>query len=162
MPGSYRVMRAARTHSQTHAHTRTRQNTHTHARTHERTNARTRTRTRTSTHTHTHTHTHKHKHKHKHAQTQTRRDTHVAKRHRGDSNPCGQSPMDFGSISLTARTQCRYASSHVIRETKKKNLSIALPGRLELPTLRLTASRSNQLSYGSMAIRFFCNAICKF
>ena len=30
------------------------------------------------------------------------------KRHRGDSNPCGQSPMDFESISLTARTQCRY------------------------------------------------------
>ena len=28
---------------------------------------------------------------------------------------------------------------------------IALPGRLELPTLRLTASRSNQLSYGSHA-----------
>ena len=28
------------------------------------------------------------------------------KRHRGDSNPCGQSPMDFESISLTARTQC--------------------------------------------------------
>ena len=27
----------------------------------------------------------------------------------------------------------------------------ALPGRLELPTLRLTASRSNQLSYGSLA-----------
>ena len=25
-----------------------------------------------------------------------------------------------------------------------------LPGRLELPTLRLTASRSNQLSYGSL------------
>ena len=31
----------------------------------------------------------------------------VGKRHRGDSNPCGQSPMDFESISLTARTQCR-------------------------------------------------------
>jgi hypothetical protein len=28
------------------------------------------------------------------------------KRHRGDLNPCGQSPMDFESISLTARTQC--------------------------------------------------------
>jgi hypothetical protein len=28
------------------------------------------------------------------------------KRHRGDSNPCGQSLMDFESISLTARTQC--------------------------------------------------------
>ena len=27
-------------------------------------------------------------------------------RHRGDSNPCGQSPMGFESISLTARTQC--------------------------------------------------------
>jgi hypothetical protein len=28
------------------------------------------------------------------------------KRHQGDSNPCGQSPMDFESISLTTRTQC--------------------------------------------------------
>lgn len=28
---------------------------------------------------------------------------------------------------------------------------ITLPGRLELPTLRLTASRSSQLSYGSLA-----------
>ena len=27
-----------------------------------------------------------------------------ASRQRGDSNPCGQSPMDFESISLTART----------------------------------------------------------
>jgi hypothetical protein len=31
---------------------------------------------------------------------------HQRNRHRGDSNPCGQSPMDFESISLTARTQC--------------------------------------------------------
>ena len=29
------------------------------------------------------------------------------------------------------------------------HLTKTLPGRLELPTLRLTASRSNQLSYGS-------------
>ena len=29
-----------------------------------------------------------------------------------------------------------------------------LPGRLELPTLRLTASRSNQLSYGSPEGRY--------
>ena len=28
------------------------------------------------------------------------------KRQRGDSNPCGQSPMDFKSISLAARTHC--------------------------------------------------------
>ena len=32
------------------------------------------------------------------------------KRHRGDPDPCGQSPMDFESISLTARTQCRCSS----------------------------------------------------
>ena len=31
------------------------------------------------------------------------------KRHRGDSNPCGQSPMDFESISLATRTQCLVA-----------------------------------------------------
>ena len=29
-----------------------------------------------------------------------------AMRHRRDSNPCGQSPMDFESISLATRTQC--------------------------------------------------------
>ena len=34
------------------------------------------------------------------------------------------------------------------RTTAHKQLK-TLPGRLELPTLRLTASRSNQLSYGS-------------
>ena len=27
-------------------------------------------------------------------------------RHQGDSSPCGQSPMDFESISLATRTQC--------------------------------------------------------
>ena len=30
----------------------------------------------------------------------------LQKRQRGDSNPCGQSPMDFESISLAARTHC--------------------------------------------------------
>ena len=30
----------------------------------------------------------------------------LCNRHRRDSNPCGQSPMDFESISLAARTQC--------------------------------------------------------
>ena len=34
-------------------------------------------------------------------------------RHRGDSNPCGQSPMDFESISLTARTQCLGEGSQI-------------------------------------------------
>ena len=36
-----------------------------------------------------------------------------------------------------------------------------LPGRLELPTLRLTASRSNQLSYGSARASFEINGINK-
>jgi hypothetical protein len=31
---------------------------------------------------------------------------HQSNRHRGDSSPCGQSPINFESISLTARTQC--------------------------------------------------------
>ena len=30
----------------------------------------------------------------------------LEKRQRGDSNPCGQSPMDFESIPLAARAQC--------------------------------------------------------
>ena len=34
------------------------------------------------------------------------------KRHRGDSNPRGQGPMDFESISLTARTQCQIHLRH--------------------------------------------------
>ena len=33
--------------------------------------------------------------------------------HRGDSNPCGQSPMNFESISVTARTQCLGKGSQV-------------------------------------------------
>ena len=41
------------------------------------------------------------------------RDCHPnAKRHLGDSNPCGQSPMDFESISLAARTKCLAQLEH--------------------------------------------------
>ena len=39
-------------------------------------------------------------------------------------------------------TMSEKASGWLVKETKVK----PLPGRLELPTLRLTASRSNQLS----------------
>ena len=41
---------------------------------------------------------------------------------------------------ILARTHCGLAQMAMEK---------ALPGRLELPTLRLTASRSSQLSYGS-------------
>ena len=45
----------------------------------------------------------------------------VDNRHRGDSNPCGQSPMDFESISLTARTLFRgSAASRALVEAGRR------------------------------------------
>ena len=41
----------------------------------------------------------------------------------------------------------------LVRRVHRRSKAISLPGRLELPTLRLTASRSNQLSYGSLCRR---------
>ena len=41
----------------------------------------------------------------------------------------------------------------LVRRVHRRCKTISLPGRLELPTLRLTASRSNQLSYGSLCRR---------
>ena len=54
-----------------------------------------------------------------------------------------------------ARCCARLAKAHLLPDTNtfwrcpRWFAGNALPGRLELPTLRLTASRSNQLSYGS-------------
>ena len=44
-------------------------------------------------------------------------------RHRGDSNPCGQSPMDFESISLAARTHCHLLKTSWPALTFQKALS---------------------------------------
>ena len=41
----------------------------------------------------------------------------------------------------------------LVRRVHRRSKTISLPGRLELPTLRLTASRSNELSYGSLCRR---------
>ena len=41
----------------------------------------------------------------------------------------------------------------LVRRVHRRSKTISLPGRLELPTLRLIASRSNQLSYGSLCRR---------
>ena len=41
----------------------------------------------------------------------------------------------------------------LVRRVHRRSKTISLPGRLELPTLRLTASCSNQLSYGSLCRR---------
>ena len=41
----------------------------------------------------------------------------------------------------------------LVRRVHRRSKTISLPGRLELPTLRLTASRSNQPSHGSLCRR---------
>jgi hypothetical protein len=46
------------------------------------------------------------------------------KRHRGHSNPCGQSPMDFESISLTARTQCHVMQPYAMCKFSSAILSM--------------------------------------
>ena len=86
------------------------------------------------------------------------------KRHRGDSNPCGQRTMDFESISLAARAQChgnsrggctRNDSKRIPRTTAQQEYCAAtklVPRGLEPRTLRLLAVRSNQLSYETRCI----------
>ena len=51
----------------------------------------------------------------------------------------------------TPRSHATFADNHELRTLRSCFCTgtNTLPGRLELPTLRLTASRSNQLSYGS-------------
>ena len=55
-------------------------------------------------------------------------------RHRGDSNPCGQSPMDFESISLATRTQCLGLKAIV---DKPSFFSVVLAGVQRSPVLML-------------------------
>ena len=38
----------------------------------------------------------------------------------------------------------------LVRRVRRRSKTVSLPARLELPSLRLTASGSNQLSYGSI------------
>ena len=56
-------------------------------------------------------------------------------RHLGDSNPCGQSPMDFESISLAARTKCLAARGHGDASVMQTVLvgTRACPGRQAQP-----------------------------
>ena len=75
----------------------------------------------------------------------------IAKRHRGDSNPCGQSPMDFESISLAARTQCHVIDHFLIGETTRpfKRLHLCqIPGAgsCDLPWPRSWTSKAERLS----------------
>ena len=52
-------------------------------------------------------------------------------------------------ISVANEQQARVRARQPNRAAASRGHTNTLPGRLELPTLRLTASRSNQLSYGS-------------
>ena len=74
----------------------------------------------------------------------------VTTRHRGDSNPCGQSPMDFESISLAARTQC-----HVSGESFDATLphARALVSTRDLLTAPEDATPKIHLPVGT---RFIC------
>ena len=72
----------------------------------------------------------------RHRQTDTQTDTPTA-------------PTDTQPHGPTERDTETPPSTHMINDRTNNTL----PGRLELPTLRLTASRSNQLSYGSLHYR---------
>ena len=55
-----------------------------------------------------------------------------------------------GARSVSRVTRARWGAAVAKRANFFFCVSKTLPGRLELPTLRLTASRSSQLSYGSL------------
>ena len=54
-------------------------------------------------------------------------------RHRGDSSPCGQSPMDFESIPLAAQAQCHPSPGHTAMLSR-------------CPATGLQAGRAKQMS----------------
>ena len=56
----------------------------------------------------------------------------------------GSNPTGVERLAAIATPACQNATNEARSGTKTH------PGRLELPTLRLTASRPNQLSYGSL------------
>ena len=73
------------------------------------------------------------------------------KRHRGDSNPCGQSPMDFWSISLATRTQCpRRPALSAAREQTKHNACFGLASEANIRRLSLAISRHRCTSVGML------------
>ena len=66
--------------------------------------------------------------------------------HRCRCSGCCDHLAEGTSVCLSMHKSCNDQTSTGARQFAYNH---ALPGRLELPTLRLTASRSNQLSYGS-------------
>ena len=58
---------------------------------------------------------------------------------------CRRRPRSANTKGTIERSRSTYRIAVAIL-VPKQNLDETLPGRLELPTLRLTASRSNQLS----------------
>ena len=97
----------------------------------------------------------------------------LAKRQLGDLNPCGQSPADFKSASLTTRTSCLLLLSEVLYlfghkdmrmwessrrslyhpHTSNRSVKDMHPGRFELPPSKRTRTwvwRLNQLGHGCL------------
>jgi hypothetical protein len=67
------------------------------------------------------------------------------KRHRGDSNPCGQSPMDFESIPSAARTPCHEMQPYAMCKFTSAILSMTTrqPDRAS-PRTRLAENPARQ------------------
>ena len=89
-------------------------------------------------------------------QTQPRKAQHNANMQPQNCRDPGSNrgPSDLRSDALPAELSRPLGSNHPepkrqVARTNAQTQTTTLPGRLELPTLRLTASRSNQLSYGS-------------
>ena len=84
------------------------------------------------------------------------------KRQRGDSNPCGQSPMDFESISLTTRTQCHACYLEVTHWLPCESLTAicvkplprVLPQRGNLPVTRHSMLRCHLATKVDVALAF--------
>ena len=86
--------------------------------------------------------------------TLDRADVIVEYRHRGDSNPCGQSPMDFESISLAARTQCLWLHlSNLVRLFLKPAATHARKHKLTGCDQRFDPFCSSLLVFRSLLIR---------
>ena len=74
----------------------------------------------------------------------------MQKRQRGDSNPCGQSPMDFESISLTTRTHClrdgqaSFTWRDIPMKGRQWNLSARTAADLPNPSLQSCQAGPNE------------------
>ena len=71
----------------------------------------------------------------------------ISNRQRGDLNPCGQSPMDFESITLTTRSHCHVWQCHELSPMFVKLLKHNMNADLADVVLRLLISHGNLIDW---------------